>query len=190
MVSSLFSYSCLLPLFLLSSCALPSTFRLILYSVRPFFRQLLLFHHSGPFISLFFSFPGFHTRYFAFLSVVYPSFPGVLLLFSWVAPTIFLAATIVGLSLAFLLTSLRLPIGFSRMRFPIPCTCCPCRSPLLVASCLFPSFRDWVPLLPSSFSVSFTCAVFRGSFYRRSSSLGVVRASALAFFSLRDLLFC
>ena len=67
------------------------------------------------------------------------------------------------------------------MRFTIPCICCACRSPLLVASCLLPSFGFGCrcSLLPSP--SLFTCAVFRGSLYWRSSSLGVVRASGLAF---------
>ena len=133
------------------------------------------------FLLLVFSYTGFHPKYFASLSIVYISFTG--------PPTIVLCCAYYLLGCSYCLSllsssplfSLHLPIGFSRMRFTIPCTCCPCRSPLLVASYLLPSFGFGCrcSLIPSPYL--FTCAVFRGSLYRRSGSLGLVRASALAF---------
>ena len=103
------------------------------------------------------------------------------LIFSLVAPTFFLAALLVCFSLEVLLYFASPSHWLFSYAVHYTMHCCACRSPLLVAYCLLPSFGFGCSCYLLTSPSLFTCAVYKGSFCRRSSSLGVVRASALAF---------
>ena len=164
------------------------------FLIRVFIRDIFLprawyiLLHGGSYCSVLFSLAVFPTacflssldRYFSgctfsrSLAVVISLAP----LFSLVAPSLFLAAPIVCTSLAVLLYFASPWLLLYAVHYTMHC--CASRPPLLVASCLLPSFgfgcRCYLLTSPSLFLP----ALSSGSLYRHSSSLAVVRASALA----------